>query len=65
MERRKEKVIVEFSGSFCKRCSLYDWLEDLIYELKEIDPELDAEIIDWRQVSEDKVITRFKLRKIA
>jgi len=63
VERGEEKVVVKFSGNFCKTCGLYDWLEDMIYELKEIDPELDAEIIDWRQVSENKVITRFKLRK--
>ena len=28
------ELIVDFGGTFCKGCGVYDYFEDLIYELK-------------------------------
>jgi len=28
------QFVVDFSGPFCKSCAVYDYLDDLIYELK-------------------------------
>lgn len=29
----RNKIIIEFSGSFCYSCGFYDWIDDLRYEL--------------------------------
>jgi hypothetical protein len=42
---------------------VYDWLEDLRYEIRRLDLELDAVMEDWRQVSDDAIIAEFKLVK--
>ena len=63
IEVRDEEFMVEFSGSFCKTCGIYDWVEDLAYELNELYPEIVAEIANWRQASEDRVIAEFRLKK--
>lgn len=35
---------MEFSGPFCETCGVYDWFEDLKYELEAIDQRLQATI---------------------
>jgi len=61
VERRRDGFVAEFSGSFCATCGVYDWLEDLRYEIRRLDPELDAMIGDWRQISDNTIIAEFKL----
>jgi hypothetical protein len=61
IERRGDGFVVEFSGSFCATCGVYDWLEDLRYEIRRLDLELDAVIEDWKQISDDTIIVEFKL----
>jgi len=29
-----DKLIIDFGGTFCKGCGVYDYFEDFIYELK-------------------------------
>jgi len=60
VERREDGFVAEFSGSFCATCGVYDWLEDLRYEIRRLDPELDAMIEDWRQISDNTIIVEFK-----
>ncbi|MEM0328899.1 MAG: hypothetical protein QXU12_04820 [Nitrososphaerota archaeon] len=61
IELRDDGFVAEFSGSFCLTCGVYDWLEDLRYEIRRLDPELDAVIDSWRQISDDSIIVEFKL----
>jgi len=61
VERRRDGFVAEFSGSFCATCGVYDWLEDLRYEIRRLDLELDAVIEDWKQISDDTIIVEFKL----
>ena len=63
LEAGEEGFAVEFSGSFCLSCGVYDWLEDLIYEIRELDPELHAEISSWRWVSDEIIVAEFKCSK--
>lgn len=53
---------VEFSGTFCRSCGVRDWLEDLIYELKEIDPEVEVELAEWKMISEGKIAAKFEVK---
>lgn len=57
------RFLVEFSGSFCETCGVYDWLEDLVYELKGLDPTLNAEIVSWSWISDDMILAEYKLEK--
>ncbi|MFQ6076773.1 MAG: hypothetical protein ACE5Z5_11670 [Candidatus Bathyarchaeia archaeon] len=41
---REGTLTVEFSGPFCETCGVYDWFEDLKYELEAIDQRLQATI---------------------
>ena len=61
VERREDGFVAKFSGSFCATCGVYDWLEDLRYEIRRLDLELDAVIEDWKQISDDTIIVEFKL----
>jgi len=63
LEAKERIFAVEFSGSFCLTCGIYDWLEDLIYEIRELDPELHAEISSWRWVSDEIIVAEFKCSK--
>ena len=63
LEVTEKRFVVEFSGSFCETCGIYDWLEDLVYELKELDPELSAEIVNWRWILGDSIVAEFKCSK--
>lgn len=58
----EEGFAVEFSGAFCRSCGVRDWLEDLIYELREIDPEIEVELVNWEMTSEERIIAEFKVK---
>jgi len=32
---REKEIILDFEGSFCRTCGVYDYFEDFVYELKE------------------------------
>lgn len=59
----EEGFVVEFSGSFCLSCGIYDWLEDLVYEIRELDPDSCAEISSWRWISDDVIVAEFRCSK--
>lgn len=37
-------VVIDFTGSFCFTCGVYDWFEDFIYELRQIEERYRVEI---------------------
>ena len=61
LEVKGDSVLVEFSGSFCYTCGVYDWLEDLIYELREVSPNISARIRSWKRVLDDRILVEFEL----
>ena len=56
-----EEALLEFTGSFCETCGVYDWLEDFIYEVKRLRIGLEAEILTCRQVSDDVFLVRVRV----
>lgn len=60
---KEDGFVAEFFGSFCFTCGVYDWLEDLRYEIRRLDPSLDAIIEGWRQISENAILAEFKIVK--
>lgn len=55
-------VLIEFSGTFCETCGVYDWLEDFAYELERLDERLTARIEAWRRAS-DRFLVKFTVRR--
>jgi len=45
------KFTVSFSGPFCRTCSLYDYFEDLVHELRE-ESNIRVKVFDVKQESE-------------
>lgn len=41
IDYHENTLIVDFKGTFCQTCGLYDYFEDLIYDLKDL---IDIEI---------------------
>lgn len=37
-------VFIEFSGSYCMTCGLYDWIEDFVYVLEDLN--VKAKLVD-------------------
>ena len=63
LEFKEGSVLIEFSGTFCETCGVYDWLEDFIYELERLDVGLTARIEAWGRVS-DRFLVRFAVRRM-
>ncbi|MBS7657972.1 MAG: hypothetical protein QW476_03530 [Candidatus Bathyarchaeia archaeon] len=40
---------IEFKGSFCQSCGVYDYFEDLIYEIKSSYPSLNIAIANIKE----------------
>lgn len=61
----KDLLYVEFSGSYCRTCGLYDWIEDFKYVLEDLG--VRAEIIDViepKNQDDDKRIGIFRVDNI-
>lgn len=39
-----ERLVVRFEGSFCHTCGINDWVEDLVYIMRDVG--LDAELVE-------------------
>lgn len=62
----KDEVIVEFSGSFCATCGLYDYFEDVKWEAMEFG--LKMEPVEVLEAEEDdfehgRYVVRYRLGK--
>lgn len=51
---------VEFSGPFCLSCGLRDWLEDLVFVLRE--KCVEVEFRDYEERDEFKIVGVFKVK---
>ncbi len=48
LEMRDDVVIINFEGSFCDTCGVYDWIEDIVYEAEDFGIKLKIEkVIDF------------------
>lgn len=46
LDRNRDGFRVRFAGPFCRMCCDYDYYEDLLYELKEYDVNIDPFTIE-------------------
>ncbi|MEM3712654.1 MAG: hypothetical protein QXR97_03850 [Thermoproteota archaeon] len=53
---------VDFEGLFCFSCGVYDYFEDLIYELKNFVDE-DVEILSFKEYGPDKIRVKYGFKR--
>ncbi|MEM2897569.1 MAG: hypothetical protein QXG01_08405 [Candidatus Bathyarchaeia archaeon] len=61
MEVKEESIIVEFRGPFCKSCGIYDYFEDLIYELMNITDEIRIEVNSVEELGNEGFVVKYRL----
>lgn len=54
-------LTVRFQGPFCATCGVSDWLEDLGYELKALDPAVEFRITRAERTGELEYTVEFEL----
>ncbi|HIQ13938.1 MAG TPA: hypothetical protein EYH44_06115 [Thermoprotei archaeon] len=55
----KDILRVEIRGSFCETCGYYDWIEDIVYILRDYD--IDSELIRVNEL-DDGAIAEIKYK---
>ncbi|MDW8033633.1 MAG: hypothetical protein RMI79_01580 [Nitrososphaerota archaeon] len=53
---------IDFEGTFCQTCGVYDYLEDLIYELQSF-IDVDIEISSFKEYESGKIRAIYKLKR--
>ncbi|MEM1554616.1 MAG: hypothetical protein QXJ72_07025 [Thermoproteota archaeon] len=53
---------VDFEGVFCFSCGVYDYFEDLIYELKNFTVE-DVEILSFKEYEPEKIRVEYGFKR--
>jgi len=61
INKEKNQIIVEFKGPFCRSCGIYDYFEDLIYELKRINNEVKIKINSIEEFDYEKFIVKYDI----
>lgn len=51
LKLEEDGFAIEFEGSFCQSCSVQDYFEDFVYELKGLNNNVEAEIQEIEQTS--------------
>lgn len=59
----KNELILEFKGSFCRTCGVYDYFEDFIYELKRL-TNVDIEILSFEEYETETIRVKYALNKV-
>jgi len=59
VEFREGKILVRFSGQMCFSCGVFDYFEDLLYEIRDLG--IKVEIKDFRRESEDCYLVLYKI----
>jgi len=63
VEIRENELIVDFEGSFCRTCGVYDYLEDLIYELQQF-ADVEMEIKNFENRGLDTIRVKYAVKNI-
>jgi len=55
----KDGFTIKFEGSFCQSCGVQDYFEDFVYELKDLNNNVEAEIQEIEQTSPQSFKVRY------
>ncbi|MEM2929554.1 MAG: hypothetical protein QW797_01640 [Thermoproteota archaeon] len=59
---REDGLIIDFEGTFCQTCGVYDYLEDFIYELQRF-VDMSTEILNFKQYEPGKIRVEYRLKR--
>jgi hypothetical protein len=54
-------LTIDFEGSFCWTCGVYDYFEDFIYELQEL-VDLSIEVLSFREYEPGKIRVKYRFK---
>lgn len=57
----KDRMIMDFEGSFCTSCGVYDYLEDFVYELQNFIG-VDMKILHFDNYGSEKIRVEYKVK---
>ncbi len=60
----KARLTIDFEGTFCKTCGVYDYLEDFIYGLQRF-IDVSIEILNFKEYKPGKIRVRVKKNGLA
>ncbi|MFA4647309.1 hypothetical protein P8X24_08690 [Pyrococcus kukulkanii] len=65
LEAKEDEVIIEFRGTFCKTCGLYDYFDDIAWEAIDFGLKIKpVEIIESEEdFEEGRYVVRYKLER--
>ncbi|NHW00159.1 MAG: hypothetical protein HA496_11125 [Thaumarchaeota archaeon] len=59
---QEDRLTIDFEGIFCQTCGVYDYLEDLIYELQSF-IDMNIEILNFKEYAPGKIRVEYGLKK--
>jgi hypothetical protein len=62
IEIREEELTIDFEGTFCWTCGVYDYFEDFMYELKEL-IDLNIEVLSFKEYEPGKFRVRYRFKR--
>lgn len=61
VEIRKDRLTIDFEGTFCQTCGVYDYLEDFIYELQSF-VDVNIEILNFKKYEPRRIRVVYSLK---
>lgn len=61
IEIREEGLTIDFEGTFCQTCGVYDYLEDFIYELQSF-VDVNIEILNFKKYEPGRIRVVYGLK---
>ncbi|MCS7123864.1 MAG: hypothetical protein NZ932_00380 [Candidatus Bathyarchaeota archaeon] len=58
-----KELILDFEGSFCSSCGVYDYLEDFIYELQKFTTDVSFAIESFREYKPETIRVKYSLKR--
>jgi len=59
---REDKLTIDFEGTFCQTCGVYDYLEDFIYELQNF-VDMSIEILNFKEYAPGEIRVEYRLKR--
>ncbi|MBS7620559.1 hypothetical protein KEJ32_00285 [Candidatus Bathyarchaeota archaeon] len=56
-----KELILDFEGSFCRTCGVYDYLEDFIYELQKF-VDVNVKIVSFKEYKHETIRVKYTLK---
>lgn len=57
----EKELILDFEGTFCRTCGVYDYFEDFIYELQKI-ADVDMRIVSFKEIKPETIRVKYAVK---